>query len=146
MAGKPGKGGRPATPSAVRIAAGTNRKHRHGKPEEAYDPFELPIKPHFHSVVASELWDEAVIPLIEAGVAKAVDSSLLVSMCELWGLYRHAFEIASQDPIDKDARIAVATYWGKFETAASRCGIGPTDRARLKIESGPAKQVKRGNA
>lgn len=140
------KGGQPPTPSAVRIASGTNRKHRHGDPSEAFDPAELPTKPHFASVDAEALWDSSVVPLIDAGVAKAVDQPLLQSMCELYGLYRSSFEIAVQDPIDKDARIAVATYWGKFETAASRCGIGPTDRARLRIETGSTPKVERADS
>lgn len=133
MAGKRGKGGRPPKPVPVRIADGTHRNDRHGSVDALVQPAEAPEKPHFENAAAADLWDTLVAELIELGVAKSTDAALLQSMCEMWGLYRAAYSVAEQDPTDKDARIAVTSYWAKFETAASRCGMNPTDRGRLRI-------------
>ncbi len=80
------------------------------------------------------MWDSHVRALEEMGVATPTDAAILQSMCELWGLYRMAYELAESMPIDKDARIAVTTYWAKFEAAAARCGLNPSDRGRLKVD------------
>lgn len=74
--------------------------------------------------MAATLYEEKKLTL--------VDLALLQSTCEMWGLYRSAFALAAANPIDKDARIAVTSYWAKFEQGAARFGMNPSDRQRIK--------------
>lgn len=93
---------------------------------------ELPEKPAFASEHASQLWDDVAATLYEEKKLTLVDLALLQSTCEMWGLYRSAFALAAANPIDKDARIAVTSYWAKFEQGAARFGMNPSDRQRIK--------------
>lgn len=92
----------------------------------------LPEKPVFTSGAASQLWDDVAETLYEEKKLTLVDLALLQSTCELWGLYRSAFQCAVNDPIDKDARIAVTAYWAKFEQGAARFGMNPSDRQKIR--------------
>jgi P27 family predicted phage terminase small subunit len=104
-------------------------------------PFaELPEKPVFECSYASSLWDELVDRLHAAKLLKAVDIPLLQSACEMWGLYRKCYVLANNDPTNKDCRIAVTAYWAKFEQAAARFGLNPSDRQRLRTET-PTRQA-----
>jgi P27 family predicted phage terminase small subunit len=85
------------------------------------------------------LWSLVVDSFRDAGILAAIDAALLRSACELWNLYRKAFKLAKKDPTDKDARIAVTNYWHAFETAASRLGMNPLDRSRLRPVVDPKK-------
>ena len=49
-----------------------------------------------------------------------------------WGLYRQAVGLAKENPTDMSIRTAVVAYWTGFERAASRFGMSPCDRARLR--------------
>lgn len=95
-----------------------------------------PAKPSFMSGEASQLWDSLIEQVSHR--LKPEDMPLLQSACELWGLYRASYDEAVLDPTDKDARIAVTSYWAKFEQAAARFGLNPADRQRLKTP--PVKQ------
>lgn len=134
MAGKRGRSGRRPKPRVLHIAEGTHRDDRHGAVGDSFDAEGAPEKPEFSNPWAAQLWEQEVSDLINRGIAKKLDRAMLQSMCELWGLYRHSLSIAEDNPIDKDARIAVATYWAKFEQAAARFGMNASDRSRLKIE------------
>lgn len=134
MAGKKGRSGRPRKATALHIAEGTHRHNEHGDIGDAVLATGCPEKPHFASIAASDHWDEVVPQLVSLGVAAQVDRSHLIAMCELWGLYRSAYDIAESHPTDKDARIAVSTYFTKWESAAARVGMNPSDRSRLKID------------
>lgn len=92
----------------------------------------LPEKPSFISQDASHLWDVLLDQV--AHRLKAEDIPLLQSACELWGLYRASYELAVIEPTNKDARIAVTSYWQKFEQATARFGLNPADRQRLKTQ------------
>lgn len=93
---------------------------------------ELPEKPSFVSEDASQLWDDVAETLYDEKKLTLVDLALLQSTCELYGLYRASYAIAAQCPTDKDARIAVTSYWAKFEQGAARFGMNPSDRQRIK--------------
>ena len=79
------------------------------------------------------MWDQVVADLTSRGIAKKIDTAMLISLCELWGLYRQAMNAAKTMPTNKDARISVVTYWAKWEVAAATFGLNPSDRARLQI-------------
>ncbi|MEM8866507.1 MAG: P27 family phage terminase small subunit [Planctomycetota bacterium] len=134
MAGKKGKSGRPRKPQLLQIAEGTHRSDRHGASGDAVCVDGKPEKPNFSNPWADELWETDIAPLIELGVITRTDSSIAQTTCEMYGLYRMCYELAEQDPTDKDTRIAVTAYWAKYEQGASRLGLNPSDRARMKVE------------
>lgn len=119
----------------MKLAQGTYRASDSGDPDEKPDAQGVPEKPDFGNPHAAELWDEIAEELVAMNVARRIDAAMLRSMCEMWGLYRTSYGIAESDPTDKDARIAVATYWAKFEQAAARFGLNPSDRGRLRVET-----------
>ena len=124
------RSGRPAQSAAVHKLRGTYRKNRHGKPGAQLGSGE-PVCPRALSGEARKLWNIIVRAYRDRGVLTELDTAHVVSTCELWGLYRAAYDIAKANPTDKLARCAVATYWGLWEKAASRLGLNPSDRQRL---------------
>lgn len=126
--------GRPRKPVEQLKREGRFRKDRHGdRSEPVID--DVPTRPKTLTGEAKALWDEVVPALIKAGVARATDAPLLVSMCELWALYRAAHKVAVKWPTDKDARIAVTAYWAKFAAAAAVCGMSPEARSRVAVDA-----------
>jgi phage terminase small subunit len=121
MSGKPGRSGRP-------------RLHSPDDGDVLTLPAleAMPEKPVFSSPDASQLWDDVAESLYAKGALTIVDLALLKSTCQLYGLYCRCLPIAEADPIDKDARIAVTSYWAKFEQGCARFGMNPSDRQKLK--------------
>lgn len=134
MSGKLGRSGRKATPDVVKFAHGTYRPTRDGEPGSKPAATGSPDKPTFVDANAEWLWESTVTRLTATGVAKQIDTALLRSMCELWGLYCASYSVAVKDPTDKEARCAVVGYWAKFEQAAARFGMNASDRSRLQVE------------
>jgi len=141
MAGKKGRSGGRPKPTALHISQGTHRADRHG-PIDSQVEFDPEIeKPNFECPYAEAMWNKEVQATIDAGIVTKVDGPLLRSACDLWGLYMMSCQIATNDPTDRDARIAVTAYWAKFEQAAARFGWNPSDRSRLKIEKPKASGI-----
>lgn len=125
MSGKPGRSGR--LPE-IGIAADTNSVVQfQGRASDA-------PKPEFLSEDAAALWDRWLPRLLSRGVFSSEDSEMLQSICEIWGLYCASYKAAFRNPTDKDCRIAVTSYWAKFEQGAARFGMNPADRQRLKAQ------------
>ena len=129
------RSGRKPKPPEFHVLAGTFRADRHGDPN-AIKPAGVPLRPENLSADEAWCWDMGVSHLVRLGVVQELDSALLWSMCELWGLYRQCVEMAKLMPADKDVRIATVAYWGKFEVACARFGLNASDRMRLKMPSG----------
>lgn len=79
------------------------------------------------------MWDDVVSELVALGIAKRIDGPALLAMCELWGWYRAAAAVADEDPLDGNARRAVTGYYEKWQAAASKFGLNPADRDRLRL-------------
>ena len=99
----------------------------------------LPEKPAELTGDAGDLWDLILGEYAEAGPVKRLDGAALRACCELWALYRKAVKSAEADPIDKDTRIAVTSYYAAWERAAAKLGINPVDRRRVRTEGGEKK-------
>lgn len=125
--------GRPRKPLAELQLMGGFRPARHAGRvcEPQFDG--KPVKPRGLSKEASKLWDAVVPSLVDRRVVTDVDTAILTSMCQLWGLYLAAVTAATADPTSKEARGAVTGYWSAFDKAASHCGLNPVDRARLSV-------------
>lgn len=137
------RSGRPRKPTELHVAEGTYRADRHGaKRAEAQEEQAAAAIRRPSGMTRDEawLWDLVVTELVRRRVVKEIDAPLLQSMCELWGLYRKAYRAAKKWPLDRDARIAINTYWRAFEVAASRFGLNASDRARLQFHDGEQKQ------
>jgi P27 family predicted phage terminase small subunit len=93
---------------------------------------------------ALRVWKGIVGPLAERGIVTAGDVPAAQAMCEFWALYRLALVQAKIDPLDKNARCAVKAYSSEFDRLASRFGLTPSDRQRLKAPTNeqPAKLSK----
>ena len=125
--------GRPRKPTAQHELEGTYRKDRHG--DRALEPAAagVPAKPKGLSKEAAALWDHVVTELVTNGTAKRMDTAALQALCEVWGLYRKAVAAANKYPIDKEVRCAVTAYLAQFERLASRFGLTPESRARIRV-------------
>ena len=145
MAGKRGRSGKRRAADEIKIASGTYRADKSGALDEKPVIEGHIATPEFLNPHAAELWDTHVVPLIEAEAIKPTDVAMAKSMCQMWGLYCESFELANLEPTDKDARIAVTSYWTKFEAAASRFGMNPSDRSRLRTDK-PKQGVRRRQA
>jgi phage terminase small subunit len=108
------------------------RADRHGNRAAEAKADGEPLKPTRMSADERWMW-KLVDSLTSMGVTKKIDTPHVWSMCEMWGLYRQSVVLAKADPTDKDARIAVVSYWTAFEAAAAKCGLTPTDRAKLTV-------------
>ncbi len=127
--------GRPRKPTEMKVLEGTYRHDRDGPLPEDFSQLDGEIAtPEFPDPAALEMWNTHIQQLIDAGVVKPTDVPLAISMCELWGLYRHAYEAARKSPTDQDTRVALCSYWTKFEQASARFGMNPSDRSRLRLD------------
>ena len=125
--------------------AGNSRSGRRPDPTKAKAPKAVgePVRPDFTDPEAAAFWDVVVPGLVKAGIVGELDSAALQTMCEMWGLYRAAYEQAEKFPIDRDRRIAVVSYQAAFEKWASRFGLTAADRARLLTEPKPVSGTER---
>ena len=94
---------------------------------EASDPSDTPKKPAGLSEEASAFWDQFIVP---AKHLRRGDSAMAQACCEAWDLYRKTQLVASQDPLDKDTRIAVNQYCATWKSLMERLALDPLGRAR----------------
>jgi phage terminase small subunit len=133
------KTGRKAIPTAALKLHGTFRKDRHADRADATPPNGSPIRPDWFGETESALWDRVVPDLIRRGLVGELDTAQLISMCELWGLYRASYKQAQTSPTDKEIRCAVTGYYAAFDRVASKFGLTSADLAGLKV---PKQQTK----
>ncbi len=132
-----GKRGPPRKPTELLKLHGTYRDDRHAKRGDQTPPANPLTKPKGMSAAASKLWDQVVREHEARNLLGEIDQAALQSCCELWGFYRAAVARANKEPTNKEARIAVTSYWAAFNRAAVQFGLSPTARANLEIEKKP---------
>lgn len=126
--------GRPRKPIQAKILDGSYREDRDGPiPPATGSPPESPAGLHGEALA---FWGRVVPDLIERGVVAGSDTTALVLMCEWWALYRRLRDslppegsLAGQT--QTITQMAIAT--DKFDRLASRFGLNPSDRARLRL-------------
>lgn len=123
--------GRVAQPALTHLANGTFRASRHLNPLALQAAGE-PTKPRGLNKDESWMWDQVVTAWKGANILASLDTAICRACCEQWGLYCASLKIAKTDPVDKDARIAVTSYYRAWELAARKLGLNPVDRGRLK--------------
>lgn len=136
--------GRPRKPVADLALEDRFRSDRHGDPVTVWQPAGAPTPPDWLSDDARQLWQSLVPSLAARGVATAVDTAELGGLCDWWARYRQVSRALDAVADIKSTeyyrlQILAGAAWKNFATAASKFGLNPSDRARLRIDSG-AKQ------
>lgn len=130
-------GGRPRKPVQAKILAGTYRADRDGDPASLVRAAGSPVAPAHLSGEALAFWGRIVPGLVASGVAAACDGPALTAMCEWWARYRRYSEALDAAPADGDAYqllVMVGISTTNFDRLASRFGLTPSDRAKLRTE------------
>lgn len=131
-------------PTAIHQLHGTFRPTRHGPTEHPIDELiGLPEMPPGMPEQAIKLWKAVVPQLVKAKVAVQLDSIELASMCRWWCQYNELMTMVESDaPYDKETENRQARLerrakaaWHTFDSIASRYGLTPADRARLRVDT-----------
>ena len=139
---------RPRKPLEQHKADGTYRADRHGGVVSADEVAGSgsPQMPTTFKGHAKSCWNSVVKLLVDAKIARAIDTPHLVAMCEWWARYRTV-----SDAIDKvDPGVDPMLYcrlegvavkaWSMFSRIAGRFGMTPADRASLRVDIGEKKK------
>jgi phage terminase small subunit len=123
---------RPPKPTALHRAAETYREDRHGTRIDEQVAGGSPQKPDWLNADASWAWDE-ITSCLAAGVLASVDVLLLAGTCRWWAEWRRwdlAMGDGECDPYKAGCMAGMA--WKAFTVGASKLGLSPVDRARLR--------------
>ena len=134
MAGQKGQrsGGHNAKTTAQHIEDGTYQAIRHSSRADAEVAIGNPQKPAGLDDIESSLWDD-LTDFLPDGCLGGADTVALREMCQWYGVYRKSMQSFSDDPLDKDARMATCATWDRFWRIAQDFGATPVARARLQI-------------
>ena len=89
-------------------------------------------------MTASELavWDR-VVGTAPDGILRAIDEAELIGLCNWYGEWKRLMDLMRQTDVEQKAYFRYATLaaiaWKHFAAAASRFGMTPADRARLRL-------------
>jgi P27 family predicted phage terminase small subunit len=124
--------GRPRKPTALKVLEGTARADDLGCEPQ---PAGKPIMPRGMDSEAKKLWRAVVPELTAMRIAAGIDAHELQAMCEWWARYRHAAKrLAAADDSDFYRwSIAAGMCWKNFSSIASKFGLNPADRSRLRV-------------
>lgn len=130
--------GRPRRPIDMRLLDGTYEPSRHGPlPESEETAPKLLSKPVGLTGDTSKIWDR-LFPLV-APVARERDMPLLVELCAWWSeLNRVRAALKKSGPGSKGYNqllVSAGICSDKVDRIASRFGMTPSDRAKLRAES-----------
>src|SRR5688572_22900134 len=129
--------GRPRKPDELKILDGTWRPDKDADPSAPPVADGVPVMPRRLVGEAAEMWGRVVPGLIASGLAKERDADQLASMCEWWGRYREYSDRLDTAPESQDTyrlMIQVGICHTNFDKVASRFGLTPSDRAKLRME------------
>lgn len=130
-------GGRPRKPTAIKILEGTFRADRDGAAAAVPEPEGQPSSLHLGGE-ALEFWGRITPGLVARGVAKACDSEALVMLAEWWARGRECSRALESLAVNEKGAYQLLVMCGiattHFDRLASRFGLTPSDRARLRIE------------
>lgn len=132
--------GRPKKPTEQHKAQGSFREDRHGPDRTAMKADGRPVKPRGLSKAESWAWGFIVRDLDRLTVARRLDTPALTALCAWWARYaENAAELAKHKPTDPSyyrVLIQCQMCWKTFDSLASKFGLSPGDRTRIKLEDG----------
>jgi len=127
--------GRPPKPTELKLLDGTFRADRDGDPSTVKAEG-VAAPPRGLSRESRAFWNEIVPGLVTAGLAKACDAPQLAAMCQ-WYARARKWERAldREKPSSKthSMMVQVAIAWQNFDRVASRFGLTPSDRSKMRI-------------
>lgn len=131
--------GRPRKPVAAKILDGSFRADRDGDPSTLVLPGGTPQPPPDLAGEALAFWHKVVPGLVATRIAAACDTPSLAMMCEWWARYRTYARRLDEAPADKNTyqlmlQVGIATT--NFDRLASRFGLTPADRNKLRVDAG----------
>ena len=135
--------GRPRTPSALKLVAGTDRADRRNANEPEPDLLaDLAAPEHLHPRSAA-VWNEVAPMLRRVGLLTVVDVIALELLCDAVADYRLARGVRGDDLVAKSAKtgsdmlsqwmIAQLSAGKRAEAMMSRFGMDPQSRSRVMI-------------
>lgn len=129
-------------PVESRLLDGTYEPGRHGPLPDPAESVTPPTRPDDLTGTARKYWDELLGLL--PGVVRERDGPMLAEMCRFrYELTRIRGELRRTKPGGKGYNqllVASGIAFDKFDKIASRFGLTPSDRAKLRAEmSGPVK-------
>lgn len=138
--------GRPRKPTGMHKVDGTFRADRHGERADAgHDFFQVPTKPKDLKGEGAKLWKLVVDNLAASRSTSKLDTASLHAMCKFWNRYleldQRATENAFDDEFAEVLEERALKAWRAFDRIASRFGMTPADRAKLKVSPSEKKQV-----
>lgn len=110
------------------------RKDRHGTPEP--EPLGALKMPKGLDADAKWFWTQH-IEQVSANGAGGGDMAIFTSACSWWSLYRLAEKAIREGDDDYRTFIKLSMAWKNWERAASRLGLSPTERAKLRVPDKP---------
>jgi P27 family predicted phage terminase small subunit len=144
-----GRRGPPKQPLELKLLNGTYRRDRDGDLAERVVVLGEPKKPEDLPPEASAFWEQWVPRLVELGIAKDVDAPALEQMCFWWARskeLRQVLQKISRAVLTKEyfrTQVLAAQADKSFNNIASRFGLTPADRTRLRNELPPISTVRR---
>ncbi len=130
--------GRHRKPVAEHVRDGTYRADRHGPVPEPEPPAPPPERPADLAGGAAEFWDRVL--LLIGPTLRPADGPQLVQMCRWWARWvecEAALDAEETPGTVEHSRLikAAATCSASFDRIASRFGLTPADRAKLRSEA-----------
>lgn len=122
---------RPRKSSETLKLHGKFRADRHGTPEPAATG--VLSKPDGFDVNAAWCWDQHIEQVVTNG-AGGGDMGIFVSACEWWSMYCRMKELIASGDKDYRTFVKMSMAWKNYNTAASRLGLSPTERAKLRTQ------------
>lgn len=124
--------GRPPKSTSKLKLAGTYRDDRHGERGDSEPPLGVPVRPDGLTDEESECWYRHIGQVIANGAGEA-DTDRLVGLCKWHARYRRYEAELGEKPGDYKLLVMCVTAWKQYEQSASKLGIGPVDRAKLRV-------------
>ena len=106
----------------------------------------MPVIPPYLKGEAAAFWKRIVPGLVESGLVKDRDAAELTTMCEWWARYRKfgdRLDKAGEDENTYQLMLQVGICHTNFDKVASRFGLTPSDRAKLRAEVKPSAIMRR---
>jgi hypothetical protein len=82
------------------------------------------------------LWD-AVITTLPPGILGSIDTPGMYGLVRWYSMYLRTMSLVEAEPTDMQAMKQAKIAWDSFWRVASEFGIGPSNRARLKVPIDP---------
>ncbi len=124
--------GRRPKPATLHMRQGTYKPSEHRVSPMADGAIQ---KPSDLGQWGNRLWDTSIAFILQAGGGEC-DTEAVAGMCRWYNEYRRVHEkVRKTSPTHKDYRTLLYTAakaWEKFMDGASRFGLTPADRAKLK--------------